>query len=337
MYKDITINVSVSEFCNLGCSHCFLGDERYNKNTIDFDVLNGLFRKLDIEFNDIQINWGGGDISLLPEDVWERITDSYSFKSEKFYNKLYSMLLERSDKFREFVEKFDEVQVSIDKYRKKNLFEDKSYIDRVKSYNIKKSISYTPNKSDDREFLEYCFDVAKRIDAKIFHLGVLYTSNYEEIVPAQKMIELLDIAIELAEVYDITLGVFEGLDGYSSDNIGWNAFSCFNNGAYVKSNGEITSCTILQKLTDIKVPTGDIRSLKEFDYLKFKGVNKGFIEDMFLKPSSECLECDYYPLCKGGCPFFRYLGSGKDIYCSFYKKLISETLKRLKDNKEKTI
>ncbi len=333
MYKDISLNVSVSEFCSLGCSHCFLGNERGKKNLIDFGLLDNLFVSLSKSFERIQINWGGGELSLLGKDIFRKIVNTYAFKDKKFYNKLYSMLVPHLDKeWLELVHKFDSIQISIDSYRKRNFYT-QEYLGKIRSLNLTKSISYTPHKEDSKEFLRYCFEVAKGIDASVFHLGVLYTNKPEEIVPASKMIELFYLALELSEEYEIELGFWGGeVEGfyYLDENVGWSAFNCFNNGFYIRSDGSMSSCTIIEEYAQafIRPQSIDMTFLSNADYHKIKGVNMDFINTVFLKPHPDCLECNYYPLCKGGCPFFRYLGRGKDIYCFYYRVILDTLLKR---------
>ena len=46
------------------------------------------------------------------------------------------------------------------------------------------------------------------------------------------------------------------------------------------------------------------------------------IRGFFIRGRPGCLDCEYYPLCMGGCPFFSLFGEGgKDIYCSVYRKI----------------
>lgn len=336
MYKDISINVSVSEFCSLGCSHCFLGEERRKKEIIDFGLLDKFFQTLSREFDIIQVNWGGGEISQLGKDILRKVVDSYAFKDRKFYNKLYSMLVVPLDEeWLELIHRFNSMQISIDSYRKRNFYT-KEYLEKIRGLKIDKSISYSPNKNDTYEFLDYCFSVAKQIDARIFHLGVLYTNNPDEIIPASKMIELFYYAKELSQKYGIELGFFDKqLRGsqYLEEKVGWSAFNCFNNGFYLKPNGRLSSCTIIEEYAkDFKQPVSvNMREVVFYDYQRIKEINKDFINSVFLNPHPECLECNFYPLCKGGCPFFRYLGKGKDIYCSYYKTIFSELLKEEKE------
>jgi len=343
MSRYISINLSLSNFCNMGCSHCFLGEERKDKTALTYkeinETLTGLLNK---GFTYINVNWGGGEIMALGKKFFkENIINAISFKErDKFYNKLYTMIpVSLDEEWLEIINNFDSIQVSIDKYHimtGKGNYD--ALIDKLNQITIEKTVSYTPSHFDTKEDVESFFKFAKDSGVSVFHLGFYYPYGNKNPIPVERMIEIFEWCLEFEKKYGLTLGFFQNLDGddYIENYTGWTAFHCFDSGFYITPKGQVTSCQIINgNYLDLGVPNITLKEFLEKDYLGIKDINKPFMKSFFFK-NSDCLDCQFLPLCKGGCPYFTYLGNGKDIYCNYYKMVFSEMIKRYKEKVDAT-
>ncbi len=327
-----SLNVAVNNYCNLGCSHCFLGDERKNRETLNIDKLEKM-QFSPPEGSKIQINWAGGEIMSLGKRFFrEKIISSRFFRErDKFYNKIYTMMPVYDEEWKEILHKFDEFQCSIDIYHMARMKYDKKYIENIRSLNLPKTVSFTPSNDDNYDTMNVYFNFAKEIGAYAFHLGMYYPDlkKGEKPISVEKMIELLEIAIELEKKYDLPLGFFR--EKQIEHNLGWTAFYCFDKGFYIQPNGIVTSCPIIDANIENynilnKVKLDEFVKMSNEEVLKInEEIQKTFYMQRY---DPECISCKYYTLCKGGCPFFTYIGNGHDIYCKYYKRVFDEIINR---------
>jgi radical SAM protein with 4Fe4S-binding SPASM domain len=111
--------------------------------------------------------------------------------------------------------------------------------------------------------------------------------------------------------------------------VGWRAYDCFTKGAYISHDGIVTSCFIMLTRGH------DVPHIKTDEFLSgardIESLNAQYVREFFfVTRPAKCLDCEYYALCMGGCPYFTIRsGQNVDYYCSTYKKIFKTLLETI--------
>jgi radical SAM protein with 4Fe4S-binding SPASM domain len=242
------------------------------------------------------------------------------FRNPSVSNTLYTTLQIRDfdREWADILNRFDTVIISLDSYRRKlTNYDEELMIANLAKLEIDKTVSYTPT-------LEEFYIKAHDTGASRFHMGFLYG---KDLLPASLYIDYLERLAKMQAIYGIPeIGFFPSGKGATMNALtGWTAYSCFTSGVFISPDLTMTSCVPLYYegypgLVDI---TGAqfINEDRHFHSHNAPLIRKFFFQDI----RSECAGCDYYGLCKGGCPYFSRI-QGRDIYCQVYKMIFSHLL-----------
>lgn len=313
------IHVVTTNDCFFNCSHCMV---HKNKEELTMDKIKDIisFAKK-YHYN---INWGGGEILKRGKSFLKQIVKYFD---DSISNTIYTTLhIRLDDEYIQCLNKFDEIMVSIDSYRlalpEYNI---KLVLDNVKRLSIpKKTVSYTPAENDSFKEYETYYLMAMDIGVDVFHIGFLYPSANKKLISPSKYLEILEAFYSLDEKYNKRIvAYFKDVSLKPTDNFGFRAYDCFRGGIYLSADGKVSSCMIGEITAKrIGIPFTSFNDFMQ-NPTNFFELNLKFIKKEFLSiQNNECLVCEYYTYCMGGCPYFRsFSGGGKDIYCSVYKKI----------------
>jgi radical SAM protein with 4Fe4S-binding SPASM domain len=319
-----TYILAVTNSCPLHCSHCFLGDKGAQL-TMSLQEAEAIVTKVMSLSNRVGFGWSGGEILALGKEYMSGLASLPCFRDQRATNGLLSTLsIELDSEWVEIIERFDTLMISLDSYHRERLGKrmqgSLSNMERLRVK--KKEAAYTPSPGDTEIDLEDFYLMAMDAGAEIFHLDFLYAQNP---IPPGFYLMAIDKILHLRESRKgPELGFFRGKISSLHHRVsaGFRAYDCFKGGGYFSMEGVFTSCYILyRQLRGLGVPW-----MKTHQFLQSKcsitSMNDRFIRDFFIKGRPGCLDCEYYPLCMGGCPFFSLFGEGgKDIYCPIYRKI----------------
>ena len=160
------------------------------------------------------------------------------------------------------------------------------------------------------------------LGAEMFHVGFLYS---RKLIPPGTYLRLIDDLLNLQVSSDgPEIGFFHkyhAFGGNYKSAVGWRGYDCFDKGVYFSNDGIMTSCFIMYS-RGFDVPHIKTEEFLSEDKSLFD-LNRKYAADFFIRSrEGRCLECSYYTLCMGGCPYFTARSeTGTDYYCEVYKKI----------------
>jgi radical SAM protein with 4Fe4S-binding SPASM domain len=276
--------------------------------------------------NRVSFGWSGGEILTVGKEYMDNLTSLSCFRDHRVTNGLLSTLfIDLNSEWVEILERFDSLMISLDSYHREKLGRQmgRSLSNMERLLVKKKQVAYTPSPKDTEADLEDFYLMAMDAGAEVFHLDFLYAQNP---IPPGFYLKAIDKILQLQERRrGPKLGFFQREDYFSNyrTSVGWRAYDCFTGGGHFSPEGVFTSCYILYRQRGEKA----VPWMKTHEFLEGKSsitsLNEKFIRDFFIRGRpGVCLDCEYYPLCMGGCLFFSLFGEGgKDIYCSVYRKI----------------
>lgn len=322
MRDNAAYNIIVTNKCAISCDHCFM-DKRTAKS-LNMDTIKAITSKI-MSFNKSQnINWGGGEPLMLGRAQLREIVSLDCFEDPGTKNLLYSTYqIQIDNDWVDILNRFDSLMFSLDSYRSaQSAFNSKLACSNLTRLVPKKHISHTPMISDTPEKLAGYYAQALDLGADMFHIGFLYS---EELIPPDMYLRLLDDLLTLqVSLNGPEIGFFHkshAFGGNYKTAVGWRGYDCFDKGVYFSHDGIVTSCYIMHS-QGFGVPYIRIEEFLSGDRNLFD-LNRKYASDFFIRSRPrKCLECSYYTLCMGGCPYFTARSEeGIDYYCKVYKNI----------------
>ncbi len=322
MRDNAAYNIIVTNKCAISCDHCFM--DRRTAKSLGMDTIRAISARI-LSFNKTQnINWGGGEPLLLGRRQLQEIVSLECFDDPRTENLLYSTYQIQIDAdWLDILNRFDSLMFSLDSYRSSQAaFNSELAISNLMRLSPQKHISYTPMITDTSETVARYYNQALDLGADVFHLGFLYS---DELIPPDMYIRLIDDLMTLQVMLrGPEIGFFhksQAFGGNYKTAVGWRGYDCFDKGIYFSHDGIVTSCYIMHS-RGLEVPSITVEEFLSGDK-SLLALNAKYAADFFIRHRpQECLECRYYTLCMGGCPYFSARsGSGIDYYCGVYKKI----------------
>jgi len=322
----LAYSIILTNACFLGCSHCFLKNTKNKQKAMEVETVKKFIDRAMETSGELTFNWGGGDPLILGKKYMKDIVSLKCFTDKNTRNTLYStFLIDFDAEWKEILNSFDSLMFSLDSYRiKEKGFNINKVMFNLVNLNVPMNVSYTPSKEDNEDTIERFYSIAQDIGAEVFHIGFLYDDI--ELIPPDVYNRAIDKVFSLQTKYGKPVCGFTPVKDNIYHSVGWRAYDCFTKCRYV-CDGEITSCYIL------KSKGFDVPSIKIDDFIEGRAdivsMNDSYISSFFLSGrTNECYECEHFPLCMGGCPYFVHRSSNINIdaYCSVYKKIIAANL-----------
>lgn len=358
-----------NSYCNFACSYCYLGKltERKEKTTDMAEQFKKIAKKLKDDGVIItEVILHGAELSASPyEHVKELLKAIDEYKKENHF--LIRVLSKDSkkghhyihlktnlyflDRFFELFKKYEVgISASIDlplrfheKYRvlksgKSTLEKTLKMIELLSAYPYFKQISTTMTK-DHLNVDEFIRDVYKLESlgfdmASDFYIMFTYQSaNAQGDFQMPSDEDMLSFYKNLREKlkdtkYSFALEHFwfkEFLGGYCT-----NCTNCGDN-LLIQKNGDVYVCHRSQALNELRA--GNIFN-ENYESLKIRNITNIRILENSLKLHKDCLECDYFHLCKASCTIERNdTKLGKSYTCALQKAIYKNNAEFFKADK----
>ncbi|EDO6575074.1 radical SAM protein [Campylobacter coli] len=358
-----------NSYCNFACSYCYLGKltERKEKTTDMAEQFKKIAKKLkDDGVIIIEVILHGAELSASPyEHVKELLKAIDEYKKENHF--LIRVLSKDSkkghhyihlktnlyflDRFFELFKKYEVgISASIDlplrfheKYRvlksgKSTLEKTLKMIELLSTYPYFKQISTTMTK-EHLNVDEFIRDVYKLESlgfdmASDFYIMFTYQSaNAQGDFQMPSDEDMLSFYKNLREKlkdtkYSFALEHFwfkEFLGGYCT-----NCTNCGDN-LLIQKNGDVYVCHRSQALNELRA--GNIFN-ENYESLKIRNITNIRILENSLKLHKDCLECDYFHLCKASCTIERNdTKLGKSYTCALQKAIYKNNAEFFKADK----
>ncbi|ENT1951788.1 radical SAM protein [Campylobacter coli] len=358
-----------NSYCNFACSYCYLGKltERKEKTTDMAEQFKKIAKKLKDDGVIItEVILHGAELSASPyEHVKELLKAIDEYKKENHF--LIRVLSKDSkkghhyihlktnlyflDRFFELFKKYEVgISASIDlplrfheKYRvlksgKSTLEKTLKMIDLLSAYPYFKQISTTMTK-EHLNVDEFIRDVYKLESlgfdmASDFYIMFTYQSaNAQGDFQMPSDEDMLSFYKNLREKlkdtkYSFALEHFwfkEFLGGYCT-----NCTNCGDN-LLIQKNGDVYVCHRSQALNELRA--GNIFN-ENYESLKIRNITNIRILENSLKLHKDCLECDYFHLCKASCTIERNdTKLGKSYTCALQKAIYKNNAEFFKADK----
>ncbi|EPW9134183.1 radical SAM protein, partial [Campylobacter coli] len=358
-----------NSYCNFACSYCYLGKltERKEKTTDMAEQFKKIAKKLKDDGVIItEVILHGAELSASPyEHVKELLKAIDEYKKENHF--LIRVLSKDSkkghhyihlktnlyflDRFFELFKKYEVgISASIDlplrfheKYRvlksgKSTLEKTLKMIELLSAYPYFKQISTTMTK-EHLNVDEFIRDVYKLESlgfdmASDFYIMFTYQSaNAQGDFQMPSDEDMLSFYKNLREKlkdtkYSFALEHFwfkEFLGGYCT-----NCTNCGDN-LLIQKNGDVYACHRSQALNELRA--GNIFN-ENYESLKIRNITNIRILENSLKLHKDCLECDYFHLCKASCTIERNdTKLGKSYTCALQKAIYKNNAEFFKADK----
>jgi uncharacterized protein len=357
MKKKMLIMIKPSSSkCQMACEYCFYTDLSANREIKDFGFMNGKTRKNIIEKTlefasggDITFTFQGGEPTLIGLDFYEEfksIVDKLNYKNSNINYAIQTNGLLIDDNWMKWLKENNVlVGISLDGIEKiHNEFR------RDKSGRGTFSKVYITIKELQRENID--FNILTVVtDQLISNIEDVFKFYCEENFKFLQFIPLIpstngkgsnglsgkkygDFLIKL---YDLWKGEIEKNNPVSIrffDNLyglfkGYEYSACEMTGHcnmqnIIESDGSIYPCDFYA-IQEYKI--GNINEMDFCEIYKSERA-KEFIKKSF-KKHSDCLNCKYFPYCRGGCR--RYFGeNNKNLYCEGFNIFYNNRLEDIK-------
>jgi radical SAM protein with 4Fe4S-binding SPASM domain len=329
MRDSAAYNIVVTNDCLIRCGHCFM--DRKAVKSLSMDTVKAITAKI-LAFRKTQdINWGGGEPLILGRGYLRGMVSLECFEDPGTRNLLYSTYqIQLDNDWLDILNRFDALMFSIDSYRgAQTNFSSGLALSNLKRLSPEKHVSYTPMVGDTPEKVAGYYAQALDLGAEMFHLGFLYS---RKLIPPATYLRLIDDLLDLQVSLDgPEIGFFhksQACGGDFKSAVGWRGYDCFDKGMYFSNDGIVTPCFIMYSL-GFDIPHIKIGEFLSEDTDIF-GLNRKYAAEFFIRSrEGKCLECPYYTLCMGGCPYFTARSeTGIDYYCEVYKRIFETLLGR---------
>lgn len=354
-HKAIKLTFVPNQFCNLGCSYCYLGDLTENRDDPS-DVVSQFHQIANhLDHQGILISsllLHGAEISTLPVPVLRDLFAAFTEYRAKYRLQLKALggngaaihiktNLYNFDKLRPLYEEFEvSISGSFDlpfslheklrttKAGKSTLKRTINNVLLLAEYPHRKQISCVVGKEHlervdefihDIEWLdEHGFDMVT--DFYIMFAYDSVKSDYTSQLTQEEMVEFFEILRKHFEGTKFEQAIYyewfkEFTHGYCTNQI-----NCGTNNFLVQKNGDVYPCHRGQAEPDLKF--GNILNLGMPELVARGGETIRAYEEANPALSRDCIDCEYFYLCHAGCPIQRNnIQQNKSYTCGIQKAL----------------
>lgn len=336
--------------CNMGCDYCFVNKltEKYRKQRMSLDTLNEIFRVLSNSAVESDIIWHGGEPTMVGVQWYKDMLElsyMYSDKSD-FRHSMQSNGLLLNDEWADLAKNYGiNIAVSYDglyqDFRKKgtkdivekNLLNFKEKVGNVGCLSVVTEHSYKGIIENYKYF--------KSIGVPVnFNYGI--NPNYDE-YGKYRGIPVEDYLREYVKYFKYWLndryGFFErSVDTFVKLVFGFGGGSCSTsdcrgNWLNVNPDGTTSHCN---RYFPEEFGMGNIKDVDTVDELYQKDGYKAFSRLVQTRLDNNCIGCDYFIYCNGGCNSMHLMNSGSianidKSYCERFKMQFVQVYKVMKN------
>lgn len=355
-HQAIKLTFVPNQYCNLGCSYCYLGDLTENRDTYDdvvsqFHAIAGHLEHQGILIDALLLH--GAEISLLPQPVLRELFQAYFDYRERFKSELkalgrrtHSPIHIKTNLYNFHVLRplYEEFQVSISgsfdlpfslheelrttKQGKSTLKRTLDNVLLLKDYPYPKGISCVVGKPHLLRIDEFIENI-EWLDAQgfdmctDFYIMFAYDSanaHYKSQLTQEEMVEFLNRLREHFKGTKFERAIYyEWFKEFTHDYC-TNQINCGTNNFLAQKDGDVYPCHRGQAEPDLKF--GNITQLG-MPELVASGEKTIQLYEAANEPlSKECQECPWFYLCFAGCPIERNNTRGNKSYtCALQKEL----------------
>lgn len=336
------LHIRTTKKCNMNCKGCYspllANNSFFNYSTKNLTLLNNFIKEY-MEFINsnedfLELNYLGGEVSLSNIETFKNIREELN-KNWNINDGIQTNLIMKKEKLDEFFKIFNKnisTSYNFDKSRRINsswkIFKTKfleNYKYFYKKYNLKLPIVClitSNNVKDMYKIYKFCNNN---------EIGVVFTwfkpmgegKNLFDLIPnrkeyAKKILQINNDknrkinVFPLDQMKDIKNGKLKQACGWQND--------CVDCSLCVESDNKVFTCSEIAELEKDFSISEDMKSINQQNYVALK-------KRKFLLPK-ECLECNVFEYCKGGCMAESY-SYNKDLYgktymCEAWKIIFNE-------------
>jgi len=341
--------------CNLRCSYCYYNKQDRSKKAMNLEILEETIREV-CKYNtgDVRFFWHGGEPMLIGISFYEKaieLQEKFKKSAQKIINCIQTNGTLIDDKWSKFFkEKAIKVGISLDGPQKYHDYY-RQYPDGKGSFGkimegikiLKKQkiefgvVSVVTNQIVKTPEEIFKFFISHQITNTINFNPLLGTNVGNGISFEKKGVQPSLYIDFLIKIFDLWLKNENNphLKIYPLESI-VRAFLGFPQ-EDCRFAGECEKSLVI----DYK---GDIFACCTYgygDFFKFgnikDGLNSVLHSESFLKYKkylkeirNACSKCQWYDICKGGCPFHHYIGNGKNLFCPDLQRLFKHIQVSLK-------
>lgn len=352
----LTIYIKPTDYCNVGCKHCYLTyTDRKSTTQLDIEKTKNIFQKVSdyfLEINkdkifNVSLIWHGGEPLLLEFETLEKMLEiSNSFHNVKYNHTIQTSLYPLFDKnyndrykwymlFKKYFNSF--IGTSFD-FGKSRVYKGKAenYINKLreickemKNLEIRSSLTMTVNKpmlGEHNEIFDflikykdifYSYQFERYNDYNDYNKNKFSLTNREF---SSFMIELQNIYIE-RDINNLYINILDDVFNMIKDGIGRDKWSgnCLSNFLIINPDGSTNNCTD-------KAHEEDFGNILKYDLktvLRNKNRIKWITHQNIKHFNKNCFSCEFNKVCNSGCPLIK--NEQIDDECSGYKNLLLNT------------
>jgi uncharacterized protein len=348
------INAIVKEVamaCNLNCKYCFYSKQARRKKVMSEKVLKNLIEEIcDYNLEEARFYWHGGEPLLTGIEFYKKaisLQEKIRKPGQKIFNGLVTNATLLDESWSDFFQRNNfEIGVSLDGPKE---FHDRYRIFPNGKGSFEKTMEGVRNlRSQNVKFHILCVITDESVKKPNKIVSFFEKEKLEEInlIPSIAIDSITGLSYKesvspkeyidfLIEVFDLWLGQDNKnfkilpLESIVRAFLGLPQEDCRFAGDCGKSivfdyNGDIFFCCTygykdFPKIGNISEGIRKIISSKKFlDY-------KEYLKSI----KNKCMSCPWYGICKGGCPFYHYLGNGNNIFCHDYQRLFGHIKRKI--------
>ncbi|MEJ6013490.1 SPASM domain-containing protein [Corynebacterium sp. H127] len=362
-HQAIKLTFVPNQYCNLGCSYCYLGDLTENRDTYDdvvsqFHLIAGHLEHQGILIDALLLH--GAEISLLPQPVLRELFQAYFDYRERYRSELKALgsrtlspihIKTNLYNFHVLRPLYEEFRVSISgsfdlpfslhhelrttKQGKSTLQRTRDNVLLLKDYPYAKGISCVVGKEHLRRIAEFIADIEWLDEHGFdmctdFYIMFAYDSANSSYVSQLDQEEMVAFLRALQEHFHGTK--FERAIYYEwfkefTHGYCTNQINCGENNFLVQKDGDVYPCHRGQAEPALKF--GNMVQLGMPELIDAGSRTIAQYEANNEPLSQECRACPWFYLCFAGCPIERNNTRGSRAYtCSLQKELYKAQPKR---------
>ncbi len=354
--KDLSVLIKpFSNGCNMKCEYCFYHDVSNRRKINNYglmqdDILENVIKKsLSYAIHSCTFAFQGGEPTLAGIDFYQKcleIQRRYAGKV-KVFNCIQTNGYALNEEWAKFFKKnhflvgisLDGIMSTHDFYRRDTFGNDTfqrimNNISLLKKYNVEYNILTVVMKNTALK-IRKIYEFYKKNNFKYLQF-IPCLEAYGSDMNTLKYTPSPNIygrfLIDLFELWyiDVNNGVqpyIRQFENYINILLGLEPYACDQKGKcscqfVIEADGSVYPCDFYA-FDEYKIGNFKINSIEE---IKNNPINQQFISEG-KHISDECLNCEYYILCRGGCR--RNYVNGKNFFCDSYKMFFSHTYKKL--------
>jgi len=362
--KNYTIYFKPTNYCNVGCTHCYLSTmDRKHFKTMDMEQIKTVRNRFDDYFTNESITmlWHGGEPLTIPLEQFKEFLDEFNSSKIDYRHLLQTSLVPIFNKSDEDLKKyinfikfyFDSyVGTSYDfggvrrlngseaEYRK----ELKRMLTLFKENGVYSGVTVTITKKIIDSGVEDLFDFIEEFGDCVYNMTFERYNEYgvEEKRNSKNGLSITNMEYSkfMIKMYDeykarrpkIKLELMEDIEKGITENIGTDKWSgtCLTSNLVVNPDGSINNC--VDKADEESF--GNIFENTIPEILASKKREKWIAIQEVGHKTGDCFGCEYQYICNSGCPLIKNEIKDEVTECSGYYRFIKHVDENLKNGKD---